>query len=110
MVRVRFEDLCARPASELDRIGRAFGLDLADVSSKAAARERLMVGHNIGGNQLRRADAVRFDPGGGRARSPLPRWLAAVNLLLCGPVMWRYGYRLGRGAPRSARSKAVLSG
>ena len=57
-----------------------------------------MVGHNIGGNQLRHADAVRFDPGGARARPPLPRWLEAIIILLCGPLMWRYGYRLGGGA------------
>jgi Sulfotransferase family len=110
VVRVRFEDLCAQPASELDRIGRAFGLDLADVSSKAARQEPLVVGHNVGGNRLRHVDTLRFDPGGGRARPPLPRWVGVINLLLCGPLMWRYGYRLGGGAPRRARSKAALPG
>jgi Sulfotransferase family len=97
VVRVRFEDLCTRPSRELDRIGRAFGLDLADVSSKAADREPLVVGHNIGGNHLRHAADVRFDPSGGRPRPPLPRWLEAASIVLCGPLMWRYGYRLGGG-------------
>jgi hypothetical protein len=109
VVRVRFEDLCAQPARELGRIGSAFGLDLSDVSSKAANREALLVGHNIGGNQVRHAKEVRFDPGGGQAHPPLPLWLEAVNLVLCGPVMWRYGYRLGGSAGRPARSKAALS-
>ena len=107
VVRVRFEDLCARPASELDRIGRVFGLDLADLGSKAAGQEPLVVGHIIGGNLVRPADAVRFDPGGGPARPPLPRWLKSVSFVLCGPLMWRYGYRLGGGAPPPARSKAM---
>jgi hypothetical protein len=110
VVRVRFEDLCAQPTSELDRIGWAFGLDFADLSSKAAGQEPLLVGHNIGGNQLRHANAVRFDPGGGQARPPLPRWLGAIMILLCGPLMWRYGYRLNRGAPRPTRQKAVTPG
>jgi hypothetical protein len=110
VVRVRFEDLCARPAGELDRIGRALGLNLTDLSRKAAGQEPLAVGHNIGGNHLRHAGDVRFDPGGGRSRPPLPRWLEAVSILLCGPLMWRYGYRLGTGDPKVTRSKAMLSG
>ena len=100
VLRVRFEDLCAQPATELERIGRAFELDLAelaDLAHKATSRQPLAVGHNVGGNHLRRADTVRFDPGGGRRELSLPRWLAAVNLLLCGPLMWRYGYRLRSG-------------
>jgi Sulfotransferase family len=110
VLRVRFEDLCAQPASELDRIGQVFGLDLVELRSKATGQEPLVVGHNIGGNRLRHADAVRFDPGGGQARPPLPRWLEAIIILLCGPLMWRYSYRLGADAPRPARSKAVPSG
>jgi hypothetical protein len=108
VVQVRFEDLCARPASELDRVARAFGLDLADLSSKAAGQKPLVVGHNIGGNHLRQADTVRFEPGGGRTRPPLPRWLEAMVILLCGPLMWQYGYRLD-GRPRPAGSRAVQS-
>jgi Sulfotransferase family len=94
VMRVCFEDLCARPTGELDRIGRALGLDLAEVSNKAAAQEPLVVGHNVAGNRVRHADTVRFDPSGGPARPPLPSWLEAVIILLCGPLMWRYGYRL----------------
>jgi Sulfotransferase family len=109
VLRVRFEDLCARPAAELDRIGQAFGLDLAELGSKAAGQEQLLVGHNVGGNRVRHADAVWFDPGGGRPRPPLPRWLEAIIILLCGPFMWRYGYRLDGGSP-SARSRTAQSG
>ena len=113
VVQVRFEDLCAQPAAELERIGRAFGLDLADLADlahRAMSREPLAVGHNIGGNHLRHADAVRFDPGGGRRELSLPRWLALMSIVLCGPVMWRHGYRLDGGAPRPARSTETLSG
>jgi hypothetical protein len=58
---------------------------------------------------LRHASHVRFDPGGGPPRPPLPRWLSAVSIVLCGPLMWRYGYRLGHGHPRPARAKPVQS-
>ena len=113
VVRVRFEDLCTRPGAELDRVGRAFGLDLADLAGlarKAASREPLEVGHNIGGNRLRRADAIRFDPGGGRHGLSLPHWLTAATLLLCGPLMWRYGYRLRDGASGPQASPERQSG
>jgi hypothetical protein len=110
VVRVRFEDLCTQPARELDRIGAAFDLDLEELRSKAEGHEPLAIGHPLSGNRLRHAGEVRFDPGGGKAQPPLPRWLEAVSILLCGPLMRRYGYRLGSGDPEPARSKAVTSG
>jgi hypothetical protein len=109
VVRVRFEDLCARPAGEIDRIGAAFDLDLNELRSKAEGHEPLAIGHTLSGNRLRHADAVHFDPGGGKAQPPLPRWLEAVSILLCGPLMRRYGYRL-RGDPRPGGSKVAASG
>jgi hypothetical protein len=96
VLRVRFEDLCAQPAIELERIGKAFGLDLADLASlsqKASRREPLDVGHNVGGNHLRHAGIVRFDPEGGRREISLPVWLSLVIAVLGGPLMRRYGYR-----------------
>ena len=111
VVRVRFEDLCAQPASELDRIGRAFELDLSDLGAEAAGDAPLTVGHNIGGNRLRHAGSVQFDPGGGRPRPPLPRWLAVAAMVICGPLMWRYGYRLrSGGSPPPTRASAPVSG
>jgi hypothetical protein len=104
VVRVRYEDLCAQPADQLDHLGRAFKLDLIDLGRKASGHEPLVVGHNIGGNHLRHADSIRFDPASGRERPPLPRWLAAVNLLLCGPLMWWYGYRLLDRSPSAMRT------
>ena len=107
VVRVRFEDMCSRPSDELDRIGRTFGLDLTDLISKAQGHEPLVIGHTLSGNRLRHAGTVRFDSGGGRPQPPLPRWLEALAILLCGPMMWRYGYRL-RGE-RPSGSKATVS-
>jgi hypothetical protein len=97
VLRMRFEDLCAQPSKELERVGRAFGLELSDLaalSEKAMRREPLEVGHNLSGNHLRHADVVRFDPTGGRREGSIPRWLSIVITALCGPVMLRYGYRL----------------
>ena len=110
VVRVRFEDLCARPGHELGRIADAFGLDLAGVAQMADDRAPLAVGHNVGGNHLRHAGEVRFDPGGGRRPLSLPTWLAAAATILCGPLMWRHGYPLRDHPPRPAGTANVLSG
>jgi hypothetical protein len=102
VLRVRFEDLCAQPSRELERIGGTFGLELSDLASlaeKATRREPLDVGHNIGGNHLRHGDVVRFDPDGGRREISLPRWLLFVIAVLCGPLMRRYGYRRRGSTP-----------
>lgn len=104
VMRVRFEDLCAQPVRELDRIGRAFGLDMTDLAGKALGREPLAVGHNLDGNRMRHSGTVRFEPGGGRQQPRLPRWLEVVTVLLCGPLMWRYDYRLRDNPSRVART------
>jgi hypothetical protein len=110
VVRVRFEDLCTQPDVELDRIGRTFGLDLTELRSKAEGREPLVIGCPLSGNRLRHGGTVKFDPGGGCPRPPLPRWLEVVTIVLCGPLMWRYGYRFSGGDLRPTRSKTVTSG
>jgi len=51
---VRYEDLAADPAGELGRIGALIGEDLAEVGRRAAAGERLAVGHIMGGNHTRK--------------------------------------------------------
>ena len=101
VIRMRFEDLCALPSMELERIGRSFGLELADLATlsvRATQRASLVVGHNVGGNHLRHADVVRFDPDGGRRDVSLPRWLSFAVTALCGPLMLRYGYRIRGGS------------
>ena len=95
VVRVRYEDLRARPAAVLAEIGRAFALDVDDVVARLEHGEAFAVGHNIGGNRIRTEGAVRFDPGKSSRRRQAPRWLEALTVLLCWPLMLRYGYGLG---------------
>jgi Sulfotransferase family len=82
VVRMRFEDLCARPASELDRIGRVLGVDLSDLSSKAAGQEPLVVGHNIGGNHCVMRVRCGSTAGGGRAAAAAVAALAHFDFVL----------------------------
>jgi Sulfotransferase family len=111
VLKLRYEDLRADPASALRRIEAAFGLPLADVVAKIAADEAFPVGHNVGGNHIRHEGAVRFNPRAEKERPPLPRWTEALTFLLCWPLMRRYGYATrpdGSGklpAPPGARAQ-----
>jgi hypothetical protein len=94
-VRLRYEDLRDRPAEAVRAIGAAFGLPLDDVAGRIERGEPFPVGHNVGGNHIRREGAVRFDPRAEKVRPAPPRWVGAATVALCWPLMLRYGY-LGR--------------
>ena len=91
-MRLRYEDLCRDPAGAVRAIGAAFGLPVEDVVAKLEGGEPFPVGHNVGGNHIRHAGAVRFDAGAEGARPPLPRWAERATVLLCWPLMRYYGY------------------
>lgn len=91
-MRLRYEDLRDHPAEAIRRIGRTFGVQLDDVADRIERHEPFPVGHNVGGNHIRREGAVRFDPGAEKARRPLPRWVRLMTVALCWPLMRRYGY------------------
>jgi hypothetical protein len=95
-VRVRYEDLRDQPAVELRRIGTAFGLPVEDVIARLERGESLPVGHMAGGNSVRLMSGVRFDRGWEKKREPLPLALEWLTVLLCWPMMLRYGYSLRR--------------
>jgi hypothetical protein len=92
VLRLRYEDLCRDAAGAVRAIGDAFGLQLEDVVAGLEGGEPFRVGHNVGGNHIRHAGAVRFDAGAEGARPPLPRWAERATVLLCWPLMRRYGY------------------
>ena len=109
VVRLRYEDFRDRPADELRRLGRALGLDLGDVVERLERGETFPVGHMIGGNDVRLEGKVRFDPGKEKRRERLPVAIEVLTVLLCWPLMLRYGYRLrrtGGGAPGGQVSEA----
>jgi hypothetical protein len=90
---VHYEDLCNDPADVVRRIGAAFSLPLEDVACKLERGVTLVVGHNVGGNPIRYEREVCFNPKAEEARPPLPQWAEIATLLLCWPLMHRYGYR-----------------
>lgn len=108
VVRVRYEDLCTRPAVELRRIGVAFGIPLEDVIGKIERQEQLEIGHNIGGNQIRLMKRIAFDPGKGEEHA-LPLWLELLTIIMCWPLMLAYGYPLRRPRPRGPAAAARSS-
>lgn len=99
VVRVRYEDLRNDPAAVLRRIGEAFDLPVDDVIARVERGEPFATGHLIGGNPVRMEGQVRFDPKWEKKREPLPRGLERMAVLICGPLMRRYGYPLQRGLP-----------
>lgn len=97
-VRIRYEDLRDRPAEVVAQLGRRLGLDLEDVAARVRAGEPLDQGHRIGGNWVRAEREVRVSADKERSRQPLPRPLELLTVLLCWPLMLRYGYPLRRPA------------
>ena len=71
-VRLRYEDLRDDPAGAIRAVGAAFGLPVDDVVGRLGRGEPFPVGHNVGGNHIRREREVRFDPGTERKRPPCP--------------------------------------
>ena len=92
VLRLRYEDLRDDPAGAVRAIGTAFGLPVDDVVARLESGEPFPVGHNVGGNHIRHERAVRFDAKVEKARPPLPRWAERATVMLCWPLMRRYGY------------------
>jgi hypothetical protein len=91
-VRVRYEDLSARPAEELSRLGHELGLDLSDVGRRAAQGEPFGFGHIVSGNRARHGGPrpLRQDA---EWQTASPRWMRRLVWLLTGVVARRYGYQ-----------------
>ena len=91
-IRIRYEDLCARPRDELDRLGATLGVPVRDVAERAAGSDAFSTGHMLGGNPVRHEGKVAFDPSRQERRAPLPLPVRLLVLLICWPLMLRYGY------------------
>jgi hypothetical protein len=94
VLRLRYEDLRDHPVESVAWLGEELGLPLGDVAQHLAGGKALAVGHNLGGNAIRHEQTVRFDSHRERAQSALPRWVAAMTVLLCWPLMLRYRFPL----------------
>jgi hypothetical protein len=93
VLRLRYEDLRDCPVETVTWLGRELGLPLGDVAERLARGGEFAVGHNVGGNRIRHEGAVRFDPSKERRNTCPSGWIRAA-LLLCWPLMPRYGYQL----------------
>lgn len=91
-VRIRYEDLCARPQGELDRLGAALGVPVGGVAERVAGDDAFSTGHMLGGNPVRHEGKVAFDPSRQERREALPLPVRLLVLAICWPLMLRYGY------------------
>jgi hypothetical protein len=107
---LRYEDLRDRPKETLARITDAFGIDFGDVRDMLDRGAVVEIGHNIGGNQVRLEQDVRFDPNKERTRPPLPRWLERMTTALCWPLLRRYGYEIRNPSDLSSGSNSSPGG
>lgn len=59
---IRYKDLVADPAGEIERLGEFLGLDVTEVVQKVVSRVPLAIGHNLGGSRLRFSSSVTVKP------------------------------------------------
>lgn len=107
---LRYEDLRDRPKEALARITRTFGIELQDVREMLDRGAVVEIGHNIGGNQVRLEQEVRFDANKERTRPRIPRWLETMTVALCWPLMGRYGYDVRPASDTSTGSSSPAGG
>lgn len=91
VLRVRYEDLCERPAEELKRIEAFTGYDLTDIIRGIEESREMQIKHMIAGNRMRLNGSFIFRPSGGKQRE-LPLRYSLLGILITWPLMLRYGY------------------
>lgn len=62
VLHVRYESLVGDPENEIKRIGEFLEIDTSEIIRKAVEREPFMIGHNLGGNELRHDGSFTFVP------------------------------------------------
>ncbi|MDH4318960.1 MAG: sulfotransferase, partial [Desulfobulbaceae bacterium] len=92
VLRVRYEDLISSPKHEIERIEKFIDINLDSIKSKIINNIPFSIGHNIGGNHMRMSGSFIFDPSKSK-RNGLPRKYRLMANIVCGPLLWVYGYR-----------------
>lgn len=87
---IRYEDLCAGPRQELEKLGAFLEVDLSALAAKIEQRQPLTIGHNIGGNKMRFQQQFTFTPDHGR--KPLRLAYRLLALLVNGPFLLMHRY------------------
>ena len=91
VMRIRYEDLCSEPMQIINSLSQFIGHDLQTVIKNIEAGKQMSIGHNIGGNMMRKAGTFIFNPIAGKSRS-LPRFYKILVHLIAWPFMLKYGY------------------
>jgi len=90
VMEVRYEDLCANPVEEVERIGNFLERDVEQVKEKLREDRQLYIGHNIAGNGIRMKENLKFDP---KSRTEdLPSLYRVMFRILSWPLLKYYGY------------------
>jgi hypothetical protein len=92
VMRIKYEDLCARFAQTIRKLSDFTGIDLETVVARVDAGERMPIGHNIGGNYMRKQGSFLFNAN--RQSRPLPRRYKIAARLIAWPSMLMHGYLL----------------
>ena len=89
--RTRYEDLMAKPASELARIGKLLELNLAATAESLLNGEEIVIQHVLAGNAMRRSGVLALRPNYDWI-DQLPNSRARVAWTIASPLAKRYGY------------------
>jgi hypothetical protein len=92
-MRLRYEDFVGYPASALGQLGALIGLDLTDVAKAAISGVPMQVGHNCGGNRIRKSESITLRPDMGEWRNTLSTTEHRVSWASTAWLMRRYGYK-----------------
>jgi hypothetical protein len=109
VTRILYEDLRDSPHRELRRLGAELRVDVEPVLAMIDSGQTLPAGHDIGGNDIRLEEGLRFDPAKETSRRALPRWVELMTVALCWPLMLRYGYPLKHQVQRPATGSARVA-
>ncbi|MFV0292161.1 MAG: sulfotransferase family protein [Paracoccus sp. (in: a-proteobacteria)] len=101
-IRIRYEDLIARPAQTLSRIGRITGLSLDETGARIEAGEHISASHQVAGSRIRMSGAMGLKADM-QWISQMPEVAQRAVSRLCRGRMRRYGYA---PAPVSALSSS----
>lgn len=92
-LRVRCEDLREQPEKILGQIGKFCGIDACPLLARLSPTESFEVGHNVGGNRLRREKAPRIHaPEKTEPTASLPFIHRLAVELVGGKLRSRFGY------------------
>lgn len=91
VMRVRYEDLCKNPESELRRIEKFVDCNLTNVRKKVSESKKMNIKHMIAGNRIRQKGEFIFKPSRSEGRG-LSKKFKSLGLLFTWPLMYKYDY------------------